>query len=143
MLAVTRYAPNPVVIYSHTKSDIPLDAIDSTNLQITFTAPSTGNVMVNLKAWQDVSGSGSMLWGLIESGADVAGASAVVNRDFSTGDLTTLSVYISGLTPGSSHTYLWGWSNGDTMRLFAGDGTSQDGGAHIWAPAIMEVWKAP
>lgn len=86
--------------------------IDSTNLKITFTAPSSGAVLVELSALTSgPTAPNYVRWSLFESGTMITGSERQALN--STGSIiipVTTKHVITGLTPGSSHTYTWGWA---------------------------------
>lgn len=107
-IAVCYYGASGVN-YSRTAPFTAVAAVDSTNLKVTFTAPDTGAVLVTLNAPVSVSASGNYVaWALMEGGATVGtGVGRLTN---STAWLRQEAQFrVSGLTPGSSHTYTWGW----------------------------------
>ncbi len=131
LLAVVQY--NVSTTYT-TVSNTLVD-VDAANLAITFTTPVSGRVLVVLGALGDTTAvlTDGQFWGLRESTSIVAdnfimGNAAAASRG-------TARILITGLTPGSLHTYKWG-----IRRAAAGTVHLYCGGAN--GPAIMEVWTA-
>jgi hypothetical protein len=122
ILAYTAYsAPS-----NYTKANGATHAqVDSTNLVVTFTAPSTGRVLIELSAllggpttvgqWVEYS--------LFESGTILAGTTRQVIQGTNP-LLQQLSRHaITGLTPGSVHTYAWGWRAANCTATMYNDPT--------------------
>lgn len=138
LLAVTSYNPATQTATSTTSSS--LTDVDATNLAVTFTAPSTGKVLVRLSA---VSLTNAVeqpaYWGLRVGAADVADSTVNAGADGgSTIDqAASRAILVTGLTSGTSYTYKWAQktSNGAYTTYTRYGGLS--GGA------VMEVWSAP
>lgn len=96
-------------------------AVDAANLQVSFTAPDTGAVLVTLNAPVQTSSSGAYVgWSVMEGGAAVyPGIGTLTNSQAWLRQ--TVQFRLSGLTPGSQHTYTWGWygigSSGTTINM--------------------------
>lgn len=136
LLAYTRYNPGTQAAVNATTTSY-VD-IDATNLTVTFTAPSSGRVIVVLSAQvnQLTNGSG-YYWGLRSGGSLVANSNCLIlyHQNSETHYRPSMRVVIDGLTPSTSYTYTWAH-----MRGF-GTATCQTiygGGAD---PAVMEVWS--
>lgn len=153
LIGLTRYAPNPAVVFEATEATGIPHTIDATTLKVTFTLPVTSNILARLQGWHDtITTHASQIWGLTESGTFVPGSGGVVDRTVQsvigvdnpyigdTGKFTSMDIYLPNIAAGS-HTYCWAWGDGENMRLFAGDGSTQDGAGHIWAPALMQVYR--
>jgi len=67
------YRPSTQADYTATAS---LADVDATNAAITFTAPSTGKVIVRVQAWLDTNSTGDTLWGLSHNGTGGYGGGA-------------------------------------------------------------------
>jgi hypothetical protein len=123
--------------YDPTATDTTISAtsqsdVDATNLIVTFTAPSSGNVLVRLTCSCYAEAAGAVLrWGLREGSTDVAGPSIVLG-DGPTGPWIVVSkaFYITGLAAGS-HTYKWAASR-VTANCNMRYGT-------LYGQAVMEV----
>lgn len=136
LLAVTFYDPGTLSIKDSTSTS--LADVDATNLAITFTAPSTGKVLVVLTALvTNTSATAKTIWGLREGTTDLAGDGPVIETSGASAPQVRAShrIYITGLTPGNSYTYKWAHAttSGHTARMLVG-GTITQGG-----PAVMEV----
>jgi len=88
-------------------------AIDSTNLTVTFNAPESGKVMISLEAVTGQTEAGAHFWLLLdEFDWPVADTETIVNSPNS-GNNAVIRIHnncnISGLIPGASYTYRWGW----------------------------------
>jgi hypothetical protein len=130
LLAYAAYAPGGENTYTTTSGT--LADVDATNLQITFTAPASGNVLVLLHA-------------LTAAVADVAFGLREATSTVGTHQLVTASVaivavtahlYVTGVS-GGSHTYKFAW-----MTEGGGLATIYYGGS-FRGPITMEVWSAP
>lgn len=121
-LAVLRYAGGSDTFYTGTAS---LADVDAANLSITFTAPTSGKVIVSCVAMVQ-NGSGIAYWGLRESTTDIAGPQMVSNLAAPT--IGARSFYLTGISAGS-HTYKFAMQNG---ALFHGP-TYGDIEMTIWA----------
>lgn len=142
ILAVTSYNPGTLASYSRAGSSASYADIDATNLAVTFTAPSSGDVLVRLTGLCGISSGASnqVFWNLRESTSDLAGTDAqIVNAAAVSNTMKSHACVVTGLTAGNSYTYKWGWKptgSGGTgqINFFAGSG----GG-----PATMEVHALP
>lgn len=139
-LARLSYNPASQTVKSTTSTSASLVDVDATNLAITFTAPASGDVLVVLSAFADVSGTGwdFYQWGLREGTTKVAegtvmraNTQAALSRRF----------LITGLTAGNSYTYKWAYAlltnpSAASARIIVGQASQPFG------PAIMEVHAA-
>ncbi len=144
LLAYTSYAPASNTVVSTTSTT--LADLDATNLQITFTVPSTGHVLVKLTAYTDLSVSTQQyFWGLRDGSGLVSGSAGGAFRSVD-GMVAASSFVITGLTPSASLTWKWahGVTGGATGRTIYGPGTQATvSTSGNFMPAIMEVWTAP
>jgi hypothetical protein len=131
-------AHNPGTLASYTTTSTSAADVDATNLEVTFTAPSSGAVLVRLSGLGGLTTTtGSQVnWLLRESTTTVANTqvSGVNSAD---NFFQSVAFVVTGLTPGASYTYKWGWmvsGSSTTARLFAGTGAGQ---------AVMEVHALP
>jgi len=140
LLAYTQY--NPGTLTDVTTTSTTAVDVDATNLSITFTVPPSGKVLVVMtsRAYQSVGAYG--IWNLrTTSGSNVAGSALMIEGSDSANDFRhTYRVVISGLTPGTSTTYRWGFavSAGTAHILFGDTGALSPHSG----PALMEVWDA-
>jgi hypothetical protein len=140
LLATNRYAPAAQTVYSSAAAAAITD-VDATNMVVTCIVPASGNILVRLTAYADISaGTGDGWWGLRESTTNVPGSFGRVVRNQGNAVIATLSFNLTGLSAGS-HTYKWAFASttgGTTTRIII-----QDGGTGLgWAPGLMEVWAA-
>jgi hypothetical protein len=106
-LGYTAYTPAT----NYTTSSTTAVQVDATNLAVTFVAPSSGRVVVQLSALCAGPGSPNYgEWSLFESGAQIAGTIRQFLNSSGTLIMTVSTLHVvTGLTPGSTHTYTWGW----------------------------------
>jgi hypothetical protein len=130
VLAVTEYATSALY---NTNSTFDAD-MDATNLVVTFTAPASGKVMVELSGILEVTGSSPGAWSL-RSGTSTVKA-CMVGTGYR---YATARFYITGLTPGDSYTYKWGYyrigSTGE-VRLYTGGNGGTVGNALMVVTAM-------
>jgi hypothetical protein len=134
LLASKLYNPGSTTTLS-TSSTTFVD-VDATNLAVTFTAPSSGQVLVRLTAGRSASGTSPVqYWNVRSGGVDVASTGGVIatatNRS-----RASHAVVVTGLTVGSSYTYTWGHSITGTSPTSTLNVGGTDGAA------VMEVWSA-
>lgn len=148
LLAATAYDP-AVSVSKATTAALALTAIDTTNLRLTFTVPSSGRVMVRLQG--TLHGAATfpqILLGVLE-GATVRGKVApagLVNGNLAaTTFLTVEGLFpVTGLTPGASLT--WDAAYGvetvvaSTGLKYGGPNNTTAGDA--FGAFIFEVWSA-
>lgn len=128
----------------YSTSSATLADVDATNMVVSFTVPSTGNVLIRLTAMVDttVGTAGQYLhWGLRESTTNIGTSQAVTRAPNVNGRLGVAVIPVTGLTPGDAKTYKWSHAmtqaSAATGRTYAGAG----GGDQPFA--TMEVWAAP
>jgi hypothetical protein len=144
LLAVHQYAPASYANYSSTS--LTLAAMDRTNLTVSFTAPTSGNVIADLTATANITTTvGSVLWGLLDhTSGNLYG---VLLDACATTSLQTYSVtqLITGLTPGNSYQMDWALAStttSQTAHTYAGGTASKTYSATSPSPAVMKVWAA-
>lgn len=128
VIGSTEYAPgsDTVINNSGTVADV-----DATNLIVSFTAPASGAVRVTLNGMA----ASSEQWALREASSTIAGPRTVNNGN--NADRFTAYFIVTGLTPGSTHTYKWAHCN---VNGTSGDFRyGPDGQTHLYGPAVMEV----
>lgn len=119
-------------------------------IQCSFVAPASGSVLVRLTAFAQnnaVDEDANMYWGIREGGSTVKGPRLVANGNPSgSAQGWGRTFLITGLTPGSNHTYKWaaqhvegGGHHGPWVIAWGGDG---GGGGSNLGHAVMEVWDA-
>lgn len=108
LIAYTRYVAGSFTTLS-TTSTTPVD-VDATNLVVTFTAPPSGIVQITLNGYCSSSSTTSAQVWCLRDGSSLVTASEV-QMMFSTtaSERRTAMMVITGLTPGTSYTYKWGW----------------------------------
>lgn len=139
LLAVIEW--NPFGMQTRVSPSAGLADFDADNLAIAFVAPPSGAVLVKLNAMCSIADPAAYArWGLKEGGATLTSGFNVTKSVDPV--RCELPILITGLVPGSNHTYKWAGSTSDASyiaRLFAGITipTPQHG------PASMSVWAAP
>lgn len=110
-------------------------------LVVTFTAPATGRVTVQLEM-QIVSCPEAGFWALMSGGAVVAGSPVRVCGSVASGRRAVTTVLVGGLTAGQSYTYAWATAmSGTGSFIMRAGGTSV--GSALSGPALMVVRTAP
>lgn len=136
IIAYNSYAPSSLATYTVTATS-PTD-VDATNMLVTFTAPASGKVLVRLSALCACNGAAAGRWSLRAASSDVAGSLYQALQSTTT-DTRSVSIPITGLTPGNSYTYKWAASrNGGTNTVIYAGNDSTAAGA-----AVMEVHALP
>lgn len=122
-----------------TSSPTPED-VDATNLAVTFTAPASGKVRVVLSAVANSDGGGIAQWWSLRAGsANVGGTERLATMNTNEPTPITVSIVLTGLTPGTSYTYKWSWrTDGDAWLEYGGTEFS----GYSRGPATMEVYAA-
>lgn len=144
LLATKSYNPASITPISTTVSSNSFQVIDGTNLAVTFTAPTSGKVLVRLNGVPSRTGTGDVYWGLFDSSNTlVSGSGALVTTSTGTYINRTITTVVSGLTP--SQSYTWKWVQRTTVNSGTDQATLRVGGdptANGYAPAVMEIWSA-
>lgn len=137
ILAYKVYNPGTIAIY--TKTSATDDDVDSTNLIVSFVAPESGAVIVTLSGLGSCTGASRYCnWLLRDGSTTVTGSKAQVQNSLATGNAHfTFMIPVTGLTPGTSYTFKWGWA----MDAAGGTGTLYAGG--VAGPTAMKVEAAP
>ena len=150
LLAAALYDPGTAANVS-TASLLAMTAIDTTNLRLTFTAPASGNVLVRLRTVSSGSTTeGGPILGVLESTTIVAREAPTLSRNDVTGIGATgflvieAMVLITGLTPGSSHTYdaAYGVETATASTALRWGGPNDAVGADAWGAFQFEIWAA-
>lgn len=135
LLAVTAYRPGSEQNKTTTSTSF-VDA-DATNLAVTFTAPSSGKVLVRLSSRAGMSVTTSFGgWGLREGSTVVADQQVMFTGNT---QRYAATFYVTGLTPGNSYTYKWAFVSGHTTATHT---ITMGGGLTAAGQALMEVWEA-
>lgn len=134
LLAVATYNPGSATGYTTTTSWADVDA---TNVKVTFVAPASGNVLVDVSAIVIIAGTNYMFLSLRDGSSNVA-TSGYIAGSVNVAVRLNVKFHVTGLTPGQSYTYKLGAS-----------ATSVSGGAPIigWGgdrgAVVMSVMAAP
>jgi hypothetical protein len=138
MIAYKRHNPSTREDYS--LSGTTFADIDATDLAVAFTVPPSGAVIVYFAAFAGINTNGTHLdWNLRSGSSDLAGTEIRIgtgDSDGGPGGRLLGQARISGLTPGDSLTYKWGYR----LQGTAGSAAMAAGGGA--GPALMEVWGA-
>lgn len=132
---LARASYDPVSFTQYTTSSATDADVDAANLSVTVpSVPASGVLLVRLTAECDVSTNAkNHLWTVREGSSTIAGPAVATN--VSNGGVCASRVFvITGLTPGSSHTYKWGFqidSAAASAHIYVGGGNG---------PGVMEVW---
>jgi hypothetical protein len=140
LLAALQYNPTANTEVT-TTSQTPVD-VDATNLSVTFSAPSSGRVLVRLTAIPRGAsgGSPSAAWCLRDGSSVVANSKGDMTSSLSN-ERMSLVTLVTGLTSGNSYTYKWGHAlNNGSGTVAIRYGGNDAIGCH--GPAVMEVWSA-
>lgn len=133
LLGVTSYGGSAS---NYTTTSSSLADVDATNAKVTFVAPASGNVLVKMTAVCSNSTAVGAFFGIRESTSDVAGKTFAKNGTPAASVMVPF--LITGLTPGSSHTYKAAFcTSGGTFTIF------QEGNAAGNGQVTLEVWAAP
>lgn len=140
VIAAKSYAPATQQTYSPTSSTY-VD-MDATNLAVTFTAPSSGKVMIQTGIGFSVVGGSLLSLNLREGTTNLSGAQRVAGNVSSSvgvmqGSVSPIWVR-TGLTSGTSYTYKLGMSrlSGTAAVQFVIDPSSVWGQVHIVVSAL-------
>lgn len=131
-------------------------------LTITFTAPASGHIQIRQEALGQivsdnipVAAADGFEWNLRESGVDVSGTNGAVILTNQPALISSeyqirlgLTTEVTGLVPGSVHTYTWGFritSTGSLGFMFIGDAfpVSLDPPKTFPAPASITIFSVP
>lgn len=123
-----------------------LTAIDPANLAVTFTAPASGKVTVDLEAEVTEAG-GLVTWGLVQNGALIPQTRTRIAPVIApeSAERKHATMLVTGLTAGQRVTFQWATAvTAGTMRMRVGgsEGTHGNGSA-VSGPASMIVRDAP
>lgn len=132
LLAVTSYRPSAGQVTTTSTSFVDVDA---TNLVITFTAPASGAVLVTLNALGRGTGGDDLYWNLRDGSGDISGTDMLAITGSTRMRFSGLC-RVTGLTPGNSYTWKWGFCTNNaasTAYFFRGG---------VYGPATMTVEAA-
>ena len=125
-----------------TTSSATLVDIDATNAAISFTAPSTGSVLVEASVYAgNLTAGADYILGLRESGSTIPGTDMRMLKNASTTNANTgrqhYMAVVTGLTASSAHTYTLGIAaNGGTGSALAYSGPG-------FGPIVIKVTSLP
>lgn len=148
LLASTLYDPSSAVTNKAATAAAIMTAFDTTNLRLSFTAPSTGNVLVRLRGvLHGATTYGQVLLGILESSTvklRVAPAGGLKTTALATAQLVVEGQgVIKGLTPGNSYTYdaAWGVETGVTNCNFKYGGPNDTTTDNAFGGFLYEIWS--
>lgn len=151
LLAKTQYAPAVAVSYAASTTALTLTVMDTTNLTVTFTAPTSGSVLMRLSGYLVLANASvPCVWGLVTHGGTtlVAPVALVAGGATTPTGPKSVAILVTGLTPGNSYQWDWVHAQGTTASLsLIAQGYQTQVGAVLSAaptgtPAVMEVWSA-
>lgn len=151
LLAGTLYDP-AVAVSKATSSLLAMTAFDTTNLRLTFTAPSNGSVLVRLKASNTgASTNAQTLLGILDhtnSDAVKARQVPIAGRSGAgagSQTMQTASIVVTGLTPGQSYTYdaAYGVELAVASTNFKYGGPDDTTTNNSWGGFAYEIWDTP
>ncbi len=152
MLARTQYAPATAQTYNLVAAATGLTALDTTNLAVTFKAPTSGAVLVRLTAFSQggAAAGTSIVFGVVSTSSSpgtVVGVTELANLTptataADNGEIGVCTQIVSGLTAATSYTwYFAGMYSGTASKVVAHGSTSATA-VPTGAPAVIEVWAA-
>lgn len=149
LLAGVNYDPTTAVSKA-TSSLLAMTAFDTTNLSLTFTAPSNGKVMVRIRCTlRGATTFPTILLGILESNtvkARVSPIGALPGTATANTNVTQEAVFtVTGLTGGSSYT--WDAAYGVEIILASTNirygGPNNNTSNNAWGGLQFEIWSAP
>ena len=150
LLAAYTYNPNPggaETIYTTTSTS--LVDVDAANMAISFTAPASGVVICSVCThWipsQNGATKGGIVHGGMREGSTTVAGPNIVCRDVTGNAFTdpitlTLRWLVSGLVPGSAHTWKLAYCADLTTGATVGVAVGGTGLGTNAGPATFEVW---
>lgn len=130
LIGITSY--NPVSVSTISTTSATFADVDATNVFVVFTTPPSGKVLISASARPSTATNTELSWNLREGAADIA--NTAISIIYQAGVQAVYRQLISGLTPGSAHTYKLGHA-----RTF-GSGTAQTLFGGSYGQTLMEVW---
>lgn len=150
LLGSVMYDPSSAVSKA-TSALLAMTALDTTNLRVTFTAPTSGIVLVKHKCicTGSATAPGPVL-GVLSGASIVARAMPMVCKNYPTTPLASTfyvlesTVAVFGLTPGNSYSFdaAYGVETATASTNIKYGGPNDATGADAWGAACLEVWKA-
>lgn len=143
ILAQTIYRPTNNASYSITSTAVGMADVDATNLAVTFIAPLSGKVNIELECLTVPPASATLFWGVREASALVAGTPQYVGFDSMNLGRARVTCPVTGLTPGTAYTYKWAAKVGSgTGTMYVG-GDGAGSGANPYGTAVIRAIAAP
>jgi hypothetical protein len=152
LLAGTFYDP-AVAVTKATSSLLAMTAIDTTNLRLTFTAPSNGSVLVRMRvSSQGATAAAQILLGMLDHGNSDAVKARQVPISGGRGNAgggsqvtRSISIVVTGLTPGTSYTYdaAYGVETVVASTLLKYGGPDDTSNATAAGGIAYEIWDTP
>jgi hypothetical protein len=151
LLAWTHYDPGTASQVVSMTNPIVLTAIDTTNLRLTFTCPSSGKVLVRLRGV--ITGTTSTIinyqWGILDGGTLRGRCRGMGGRNqigtvIASDQLTTESqILVTGLTGGTSYTWdaAVGVDAGQTSALVSMGGPDNTTTNDAWGGFAYDIWN--
>lgn len=138
-IAATRYAPATVT--TKTASTASLVALDAALLSVSFTAPTTGKVQVELSGVTHGSAASTRTyWGLVDGAAPVAD-SVVMVHEGTTPNRASATIIVTGLTAGQNYTWAWAAAASSGTATLTAGGSAVD--AATGGQATIVVRESP
>lgn len=148
LIAYSSYGPGVRALYTPNTTEFA--AVDTSNITVTFTAPASGNVVVELIGLAVIGPAAQLYWAVINAATGfVIGPTAQVGFISATLTITPmncLALVITGLTGGTAYTFYWAAyanTSASTFSLAAGNpggSTSSPPSVNGAAPATMLVY---
>lgn len=145
-LASTVYAPAAQTTKTQSSGTVPALLDPLGNLTVTFTAPASGKVLVELSGYIQVGTAGtSAIWNVCTHGGTTPVGTWMSATAGANGVNATTRCYVSGLTPGNSYQWDWLAQTGNsgvvtqTLTCYGATGSTAGGAG---APAIMRIISA-
>lgn len=138
-LASTKYNPSSVVTKSVASTTI--GDLDAALLAVSFTAPASGKVQIDLSATVKGSAAGTRTFWALRNGTTVVPGTTVMVHEGVNPTRATVSIIVTDLTPGQNYTFKWGAAaSTGTTSLYAGGNAVDIASA---GQATMVVRDAP
>ncbi len=151
LLAGTHYDPSGIAT-KLTNALLAMTAMDTTNLRLTFTAPSNGAVLIRLRApMTGAASSAQVLLGILDhTNSDAvlrrqAPLTSRVGASTSAATVAHADFVVSGLTAGQSYTYdaAWGVEFVVASSSIKYGGTDDNTANNAFGGISYEIWDAP
>jgi hypothetical protein len=134
---------NPSTIVNKSTSSSTYATVDSTNLTVSFVAPSSGNVIIVLECQVNgVAGASTAQWAIGQHGGSVIANTETGVSTPSDDVRATARFLVTGLTAGTTYQYDWYWASGNSGQTV---GMRYGYSATVfqqYGPAVMLVYDA-